>query len=74
MEIDQHDSERKSNPRALPPRVLSRHRHVRLRQNTPRREFGAKLIEPNDIETVFVCLAGGGCRTLQAVLDAEVDR
>jgi hypothetical protein len=74
MQILHDDSERKSNPRALPPRVLSRHRYVRLRQNSPRREFRAQLIEPNDIETVFVGLAGGGCRTLQAVLDAEVDR
>jgi hypothetical protein len=73
MQILHCDSERKSNPPALP-RVLSRHRHVRLRQDSPRREFRAELIAPNDIETVCVGLAGGGCRTLQAVLDAEVDR
>ena len=73
MQIAHDDYERKSNPRARPPRVLSRHRHVRLRQDSPRREFRDRPVEPNDIATVFVGLAGGACRTLRAVLESEGD-
>ncbi len=68
MQIQPVNSERKSNSR-----VLSPHRHTRLRQGL-RPEFRDQLVEPNDIQTVLVNLAGGACRTLQAVLETEGDR
>jgi hypothetical protein len=71
MQISHDDSERKSNPRAP---VLSRHHHVRRRHDSPHREFRPKIVGPDDMATVFVGLAGGGCRTLQAVLESEVDQ
>jgi hypothetical protein len=65
---------RNANPRAPLTRVLSRHRHVRLRQNNPRREFRDQLVGECDFGGVLLGTPNGGCRTLQAVLESEGDR
>jgi hypothetical protein len=74
MQMARDDSDRKSNPRAPLTRVLSRHRHVRLRQNNPRREFRDQLVGECDFGGVLLGTPNGGCRTLQAVLESEGDR
>jgi hypothetical protein len=73
MQIAHDDSERKSNPRALLPRVLSRHRHVRLRHDAPHRLFRDAIAEASGLDFT-VNLAGGACRPLLAVLESERDR
>jgi hypothetical protein len=53
--------------------VLSRHRRARLRRHAPRPEFRDPFVEPSGLD-FMVDLAGGACRTLQAVLEREGDR
>jgi hypothetical protein len=67
MQITRANLEHKSNLT----RALSRHRHSRLRQDAPRPEFRAWHVEPREIDAVSIDVAGGGSRSLLALIDGD---
>jgi hypothetical protein len=46
----------------------------KLSRRPPNRPFRDQLFESTGFEELLIGLAGGACRTLQAVLEAEGDR